>query len=197
MGRPKRNEHTREKLLEQGIELLSEKGYHGTGLKVILDTVKVPKGSFYNYFKSKEVYVAEIINRYSQEILERLDKYIEVSDQDPVTMIRNIYHVMIEELETKGLKGCLIGNLAAEIGNSSTVCQKEMQNAFNSWRKRFIPLLKKAQSRGQIRQDISAELLSDIFWSTWEGGLLKMKIDSDTKHLKEILETMLNTLFKP
>lgn len=197
MGRPKRNEHTREKLLEQGIELLSEKGYHGTGLKVILDTVKVPKGSFYNYFESKEVYVAEIINRYSQEILERLDKYIEVSDQDPIAIIRTIYHVMIQELEIKGLKGCLIGNLAAEIGNTSTICQTEMQNAFKSWRKRFIPLLKDAQKKGTIRQDVSAELLSDVFWSTWEGGLLKMKIDSDTSHLKELLDTTLDTLFKP
>lgn len=197
MGRPKRNEHTREKLLEQGIELLSEKGYHGTGLKVILDTVKVPKGSFYNYFESKEVYVAEIINRYSQEILDRLDEYLEVSDQDPITIIRNVYHVMIKELEVKGLKGCLIGNLAAEIGNTSTVCQTEMRVAFKSWRKRFIPLLKEAQKKGTIRQDVSAELLSDVFWSTWEGGLLKMKINSDTSHLRELLDTILDTLFKP
>lgn len=197
MGRPKRSEHIREKLLEQGIELLSEKGYHGTGLKIILDTVKVPKGSFYNYFESKEVYVSEIISRYSEEILKRLDAYLDNTDEDPVSVIRTIYTVMIQELEEKGFKGCLIGNLAAEIGNSSALCQSSMQQAFKAWKDRFIPLIKDGQKKGMIRRDISAEVLSDIFWNTWEGGLLKIKIDSDTSMLKHNLDVMIDSLFKP
>ena len=35
-----------EQLLDQGVQLLMNQGYHGTGLKLILDTVKIPKGSF-------------------------------------------------------------------------------------------------------------------------------------------------------
>ena len=31
-----------------------ENGYHGTGIKEVLDRVNVPKGSFYSYFASKE-----------------------------------------------------------------------------------------------------------------------------------------------
>jgi TetR/AcrR family transcriptional repressor of nem operon len=104
---------------------------------------------------------------------------------------------MIQEHEEKGLNGCLIGNLAAEIGNTSSICQHEMQKAFNSWRKRFIPLIKMAQNNGQIRNDISAELLSDVFWSTWEGGLLNVKINPDIDYLEKILDTVLDTLFKP
>ncbi len=197
MGRPKRSENIREKLLEQGIELLSERGYHGTGLKIILDTVKVPKGSFYNYFESKEVYVSEIITRYSENILKRLDDYLDGTDEDPITVIRNIYIVMIQELEEKGLKGCLIGNLAAEIGNSSAICQSKMRQAFKAWKDRFINLISDAQEKGMVRQDISAEVLTDIFWNTWEGGLLKMKIEADTSNLKNNLDVMLNSLFKP
>ena len=40
----------KDRLLDQGVALLLEKGYHATGLKEILDTVQIPKGSFYNYF---------------------------------------------------------------------------------------------------------------------------------------------------
>ncbi|MDO9268572.1 MAG: TetR family transcriptional regulator, partial [Methylobacter sp.] len=35
----------RENLLNQGVTLLMEQGYHGTGLKEILDAVQIPKGS--------------------------------------------------------------------------------------------------------------------------------------------------------
>ncbi|MBM4202039.1 MAG: TetR/AcrR family transcriptional regulator, partial [Gammaproteobacteria bacterium] len=40
---------TKEKLLDEGVSLLMEHGYHGTGLQDILQRVGVPKGSFYNY----------------------------------------------------------------------------------------------------------------------------------------------------
>ena len=56
MARPRRSENTRQELLELGVRLLSENGYNGTGLKQILDEAGVPKGSFYNYFPSKEAY---------------------------------------------------------------------------------------------------------------------------------------------
>jgi len=37
----------REKLLDQGVNMLMAQGYHGTGLQEILDAVRIPKVSFY------------------------------------------------------------------------------------------------------------------------------------------------------
>lgn len=195
MGRQKKNEETRDRLLEQGIELLSGNGYHGTGLKKILDTVNVPKGSFYNYFESKEKYVSEIIETYSRQSLSLLDEYLAITDDDPITQIRTVYRAVLDELQKKGMQGCLVGNLAAEIGNTSTICQTAMQDAFRAWRSRFVPLFKQAQSGNMIRSDISAEVLTDIFWSAWEGGLLKMKIDGDTQRFVNMLDTIVDQLF--
>ncbi len=179
------------------MELLAEHGYHGTGLKKILDTVSVPKGSFYNYFASKEIFVSEIIKTYNLNGIERLDAYIETSTEDPVTMIRHIHEVIILELDAKGMKGCLMGNLAAEIGNASHPCQQEMKTAFQAWENRFSILIKSAQEQNLIRTDLDASELADLFWCTWQGGLLKMKIDGNTDFLKTIVPIMLDTLLKP
>ena len=65
----------RENLLNQGVGLLMQQGYHGTGLKEILDAVQIPKGSFYNYFGSKENFAAEIIEHYIVPYLEQLQSY--------------------------------------------------------------------------------------------------------------------------
>ena len=41
-------------ILGRGLELILKKGYYGTGIQEIADSAGIPKGSFYNYFKSKE-----------------------------------------------------------------------------------------------------------------------------------------------
>lgn len=197
MARPRQNEHRREDLLQKGIDLLAAHGYHGTGLKKILDTVEVPKGSFYNYFESKEHFVAEIIDQYSRNMLERLDHMIGEADDDPVVVLHRICSAMLAEVEKNGQRGCLIGNLAAEIGTSSNCCRESMQRAYLSWKSRFIDLLASAQAKGLLRQDLPADVLCDMLWNTWEGALLRMKIDGSTAQLKQTVDVLLNHLFLP
>ncbi len=197
MARPRRSEHTRESLIEQGIELLSEHGYHGTGLKLILDTVKVPKGSFYNYFQSKEQFAAEIIESYTRSLLEQFENYLASSSDEPLVMIRKVYEAMIVQFEAQGChKGCLVGNMAAEIGGSSQLCREAMQGTLAIWKPRIVALLKKGQTEGSVRLDLDAEELADVFWNTWEGGILRMKIDGNTKSLRRSLELMLEKFFR-
>mgnify|MGYP000094326795 CR=1 FL=1 len=198
MARPRRSDITRETLLEHGIQLLSAHGYHGTGLKRILDAVNVPKGSFYNYFNSKEAFAAEIITRYIDDLLHLFDAYVENTDDDPLTIIRNVYQVMMDKFELQGCRqGCLIGNLAAEIGGNSARCQAAMQRAFNEWRERFVRLLERAQVEGSVRADIGAGQLADLFWNAWEGGILRMKLEGSTAPLKQMIDLLLDVMFKP
>lgn len=174
--------------------MLAEHGYHGTGLKQILDDVKVPKGSFYHYFASKEKFVAEVIERYTWKASELMDLYLNETTDDPVTAIRTILLYVIEVLE-KDPKGCLVGNLSAEIGNESPDCQMAMQCAIHEWNKRFVRLIQDAQEQNVIRKDLEADVLADILWNTWQGGMLRMKIEGSTKSLKQTLDALLGVLF--
>lgn len=194
---PKGKAYKRDHLLAQGAELLTEYGYHGTGLKKILDTVRVPKGSFYNYFENKEKFVAEIIDIYNRNIIEKLDAYIESAQGDPVAILRNLHVEIISEMDKHGRRGCLLGNLAAEIGSISAPCQQAMKRGIGAWKQRFHALFEEGQERGLIRDDIPADALSDLLWSTWQGGLLRMKIDGGTAHLNLVIDVMLDHLLRP
>lgn len=198
MARPRRSEHTREALLETGIKLLSQQGYHGTGIKQILDEVQVPKGSFYNYFPSKEAFVAEIIDSYSKQLYTEADSFLGASNSSPADKIREMYQFMLESF-TQGekIEGCLIGNIAAELGSSSKLCQQALQAAYSRWQVRLSKLIEDAQQQGEFRKDVSADLLAGFFWSAWEGSLLRVKMDSDIQSGKETLDVMLNHLLKP
>src|ERR1700722_6945091 len=56
---PKPKPDTYDNLVQAGLRLLHAEGYAATGIQSIVESVNVPKGSFYNHFASKEAFGAE------------------------------------------------------------------------------------------------------------------------------------------
>lgn len=199
MTRPRRSEQTREALIAAGIDQISMHGYHGTGIKQILDVVNVPKGSFYNFFSSKEAFVVELIKEYSQNTLATLNTYLKTQGNNlgPVEQLRDIYKFGLSEFANSQFqKSCLIGALAADVGTESALCQQALQNAMDEWLDIFSGLFEHAQKVGDLRSDVSARELSSTYWSTWEGSLLKLKVTGNAQAAADTMEMMLTTFFK-
>ncbi len=199
MNRPRRSEHTREALIEAGIEQLSEHGYHGTGIKQILDVVNVPKGSFYNFFASKEAFVAEVIAHYSRNLLRQLTDFVEGEGKvlTPIDQLRSIYRYSLKQYASHEFKkSCLVGAIAIEISAESEMCRLELDKALKSWLHFFSSVFSQAQSQKRVRDDMSAMDMAAVYWSVWEGALMTMKMSADTKPVKKIMELMLETLLK-
>lgn len=186
----------KENLLSQGVQLLMQQGYHGTGLKEILDAVQIPKGSFYNYFPSKESFAAEVIQHYITPFIEQLDSHLNNPDTDALTAINNYFNELIIELENAEFKGgCLLGNLMGEIGDTSDLCQQSLQLAVHRYSDLLATGLKKAQMEGAIRIDKSADDMADLLVNTWQGALLRMKIEQSSEPLKQCCYDLLDDYF--
>ena len=56
--------NVRDKLIEAGLQTLLAGGFNGVGVQEITDAARVPKGSFYKHFDSKEALGAEIVECY-------------------------------------------------------------------------------------------------------------------------------------
>ncbi len=67
------------------LEVLHRKGFSATSVEDITKAAKVPKGSFYNHFKSKEELAIVALDRYWQRVLNSLDL---LSDTKVVPLIR-------------------------------------------------------------------------------------------------------------
>jgi TetR/AcrR family transcriptional repressor of nem operon len=199
MNRPRRSEQTREALIEAGIEHLSVHGYHGTGIKQILDQVGVPKGSFYNFFASKEAFVAELIGHYSQDLLSQLDEFMNGVGKDltPVEQLRAIYRYSLERYAINDFKkSCLVGSMASEISSESEMCRLELERSMKHWLGFFSGVFDQGQQQGLIRDDMSPSDMAAVYWAAWEGSLIKMKMSADTQPVKRIMELMIETLLK-
>jgi TetR/AcrR family transcriptional repressor of nem operon len=187
----------RENLLNQGVGLLMQQGYHGTGLKEILDAVQIPKGSFYNYFGSKENFAAEIIAHYIVPYLEQLQEYLAQSEGNALSGLEHYLQESIAELERTEFKGgCLLGNLIGELGETSDICRMALQTALNRYRDVWELGLSRAQSEGTIRTDKSARELADLWVNAWQGGLLRMKVEQSVDPLNQCYRKLLGSFFK-
>jgi TetR/AcrR family transcriptional repressor of nem operon len=104
---------------------------------------------------------------------------------------------LIVELEKAQFKGgCLLGNLMGEIGDTSELCQKSLQLAVHRYRDLLATGLKKAQSEGTIRVDKSADDMADLLANTWQGALLRMKIEQSATPLKQCCHDLLDDYFR-
>jgi TetR/AcrR family transcriptional regulator, transcriptional repressor for nem operon len=186
----------REKLLAQGVSLLMKQGYHGTGLQEILDTVQIPKGSFYNYFGSKEAFGAEVIQHYIQPFIQKLDEHLHHADCTALTALNQYFSELIRLSEEKKFQdGCLLGNLMGEIGDTSEVCRLALKKAVADYRDLLQQGLERAQQQGEVRADKSAQEMADLLVDCWQGALLRMKIEQSTEPLKRCCNHLLNDYF--
>ena len=188
----------RANLLNRGVTLLRGQGYHGTGLQEILDVVNIPKGSFYNYFDSKEDFGAEVIQHYTDPFIAQLTAHLEQSDADALGAIRRYFDELIAELEKDGFKGgCLLGNLMGEIGDTSEICRKSLQSAIRRYQDVLESGLAKAQQQGTVRSDKSPGEMADLLVNTWQGALLRMKIEKSSVPIRQCCQDLLDDFFRP
>lgn len=187
----------RERLLDQGVSLLLEKGYHATGLKEILDTVQIPKGSFYAYFSSKEQFAAEAISHYIEPFIERLSAHLYNPELDGLAALKVYYAELIAEVAQTGFKGgCLLGNLMGEIGDTSPLCRDALLDAVDRYSELQRSALERAQREGMVRKDKSAKAMADLMLNGWQGALLRMKVEQSVEPLQAVCHDLLDDYFK-
>jgi TetR/AcrR family transcriptional repressor of nem operon len=196
MARPRKSERTRRRLLDEGVASFLEHGFHGTGIKQVLDRVNVPKGSFYNYFETKEDFGAAAIRHYAEAFGGKLTASLEAAP-DPVSGLRHFFDTLMGEFEAAGfVGGCLIANLGGEL-EGSDVCRQTLASSFAAWRDGIRDALAEGQRRGLIREDLDAGEMADLLTDSWEGAVIRMKIERTLAPLRRTLARLLDDYFRP
>lgn len=188
---------TRARLLDRGVELLTEQGYHGTGLHDLLQGMGVPKGSFYNYFESKERFGAEVIGHYIEPFIERLRHHLGRPGIGGAEALADYFGELIAELQRRQFQGgCLLGNLLGEIGDTSPLCREALARAFHRYRDQLAEGIARGQGEGVFRRDKPAAELADMLADAWQGALLRMKVEQSVRPLEACCKTLLGEYFR-
>src|SRR5580692_1925271 len=148
---PKPKLGTREKLIQSGMQAIHASGYGGTNIQSIVEMAEVPKGSFYNFFPSKEVFAAEVIDAYSNRGQERLRSYLLNQDVAPRARLEAYFDDRIEAFRAAGyVRGCLMGNFSAEAADQSELIREGLTKHFDAWCNLLTACIAQAQENDEI-----------------------------------------------
>ncbi len=167
---------TKQKILETGAELIHLKGFNHTGLQEILNAAGVPKGSFYNYFKSKEDFGLQVIDHFAGYYSFISRPILEDPALSPLQKIESLLEWFMDFFKSKDYAyGCPIGNLAQEMGDLSPAFRDRLMSAVNIMVDGYSGLLAEAQKDGEIPQQLNVREAAYFLVSSWHGALLHMK----------------------
>lgn len=193
-------EATKQALLQVGLALFEEKGYNATGLQEIASGAAISKGSFYSYFSSKEDFGVGVIRYYTETGLRHWKSMFDEAavNGDVYAALQTTFTRMTEKYKAADIKkGCLLGNLSAEISEASDLCRIELQASVNQYKALLTKNLTKAQAKGQVRLDLPAEGLAALVWDTWQGSLLRMQIETSVEPVTDNLALLFEHLLLP
>lgn len=170
-------EGSKGKILQKGARIIHLKGYNNTGIQEILDAARVPKGSFYNYFKSKEDFGLQVIDFFVDHFDEVSKGILEDASIPPLKRIEKTLDQYMGLFKSMDYScGCPIGNLSQEMGDLSPIFRERLRRALDLIAEKYAMVLREAQGAGEIPGNLDVMEAAYFIVSSWHGALVHMKV---------------------
>jgi len=169
----------REEIVEAALVEFHRRGFNACSVEDITKAAGVPKGSFYNHFKSKEDLAAEVVRRYS--IASVWHTPIEPG-LSPLEQLRRRFQFLDDRLADRDFaRGCLIGNMGAEVADHRPAIRAAVEATLTAWSGRVSELLRAAQAAGEVPPDLDTDRVGRFMVDAWEGAVTRTKVTKSTE----------------
>jgi TetR/AcrR family transcriptional regulator, transcriptional repressor for nem operon len=184
-------------IMEAGLTTMFRTGYHGTSVRDVTAAAGAPQGSFTNHFRSKEEFAAEVLDRYFEHTKGLVAEALEDSSLSPRERLRRYLDIITGKLaDDAWRRGCLIGDFSLEASGSSEALRTRLVAIFAEWRAPFAACIAAAQNSREIAADFAPEELADFLLASWQGAILRMKVERDPAALERFKKIVFQTVFK-
>ena len=179
---------TQQQLLRQGMVMLLRQGYHALGIAAVLEATKIPKGSFYHHFESKEDFGLQVIDLYMKGVHTGLDQCLGDKSLPPLQRVRRFFESTEEKYRTEGYLGCLLGGLGQELSGISEVFRRKVEQCFAEIARRIAGCLQEAIKQGELPKKANPQKMAELLVNCWEGAALRTRMRRDPAPLREMLD---------
>jgi AcrR family transcriptional regulator len=145
--RERKKQETRQKLLESAWQLFQDKGYDSTTVEDITEAADVAKGTFFNYFETREAMLSEIASWRISLLRSRVFTVQDLS-ASAVARIKLLLQAMAAEFPTVSEMTRHLPGASAKPGGPHRLDSIVHE------------LVQQAQAAGEIRSDVDAWLVA-------------------------------------
>lgn len=178
--------HSIQEIIEIGSELFRKKGYHHVGINEILKTGNIPKGSFYNFFQSKEDFAKQVLDYYGGYSLDRLKRYLRNPELSPLERLKSFYRWVVDANIQDGLDaGCLVNNMSVEVAGLNREIGEKADEQFSSWVDEIARCVAEGQEKGEIITSFSDKQIAEYLHAGSFGAFSRMKATHSQQYLED------------
>jgi AcrR family transcriptional regulator len=187
--RERRSVETRERLFRASLDLFAKKGFTETTVEDITEAADVGKGTFFNYFPSKD----HILLAFGEMQFAKLESAVAEARESREPMpqfLRSLGTRMTQEpIRNPGIIRALL-----QAYLSTTPVREAMQDLQMRVHALHTEIVRMGQERGEIRKDLPAADIAHVFRQTIFGTLLFWSLHGDAT-LHPRIESAFNVLW--
>ena len=167
----------RDQVIDAALALFRVKGYHHTSMADISAACGLLKGSIYHYFPGKKELAIATLDRVIGESREKIFAIAADETMTAADRLRTLAEA-VERYFIGKEGGCLIGNLALEVGDSVPEFGERFRRYFDEWAEALTRLL-----GSRYREADARELAQDTI-ARVQGAIMMMGVNKDPSVLR-------------
>ncbi len=179
----------KKEIMDTAQTLFYQKGYENTSVNFIIETIGISKGTFYHYFKSKEDLLDNIVEKFTNEIISKLEPIVNDKSMDAISKLNEFYHqagmYKVENID-------IIKTIVNALYNDKNLLLRYKMN--NRSTELTIPLMSKVFEQGNNEGSFNIEHPEAtariiLFFGTSMGeynAKLMMSLDENPSNIEEM-----------
>lgn len=188
-----KGEQTKERLLQQAIALMQQKGFGAMSVSELLLAAGIKKGTLYYHFPGKHDLGMAVLTRVRTNFFTMLNEIF--SSTSPLAGMEIFFDSVLELHRAKGfVGGCLFGNTALEMSDRDSPYNDLVKQVFAEWIDTIREVIQRGQQAGEITTVGSASELAQMVVATIEGGIMMSRLGKEETPLRACLVSLLEFL---
>lgn len=188
----------RQSILDTAKPIILGKGFSAVGLNEILCAADVPKGSFYHYFKSKELFGEALLDSYFNDYLSQLDSLLSRPGLCAADRLMSYWREWLETQASGDIDGkCLAVKLGGEVSDLSEPMRNALRRGTHRVIERLAQCIAEGIADGSLPTDLDVPRSAQTLYEMWLGATLLTKIRRDRSALDGAMAATLQWLRLP
>lgn len=172
--------------LTSAMSLFWLNGYSNTSMDMLLESMNIGKGSFYQAFENKRDLYIQTLELYKDQTLAFLESIS--SKGKGVKRLKNYYISLIDEMYNEDFiqRGCLLCKASFENSGKDKEINSIVSSGFKEVIDKLTEIVTESQAMGEIKKDLDAVQTAHWLFCLSYGLLILAKSDFKKNKIKKI-----------
>jgi len=181
-------------VLSKAIELFWYKGYNGTSMPDLVDTLGISRSSLYDTYTDKHTLFVKALESYQNSGAARIQEIIDQPEPAKVIIKKLLEIATTELLGDKLQKGCFMVNAEVEVAPHDAEVNKLVCRNDQQMEEAFYQVIKKGQESGELKNKQDARALARFVFNAVKGMRVTVKSTTDKSVFDDIINLTISAL---